>query len=78
MFRNPSVEGVEVSQLQFSDKVVGSQLCNREQMPQVQFLNKIVDVPVVTQRQIEVQRVQKKIESPRVQHLDKMADVPEV
>ena len=38
----------------------GFQLCNREQMPQVQFQS-------VTQRQIPVQRVQKKIEIPQVQ-----------
>ena len=38
-------------------------------MPQVQFLNGIVDVLVGTQRQIEVQRVQKKIVIPHVQYL---------
>ena len=47
-------------------------------MPQVQFLNRIVDVRVVTQRQIPVQRVQKNIEFPHVQHLHKMVDVPVV
>ena len=40
----------------------GFQLCNREQMPPVQFQS-------VTQRQIPVQRVQKKIEIPQVQFL---------
>ena len=37
-------------------------MCNREQMPQMQFR-------VVTERQIPVQRVQKKIEFPHVQRL---------
>ena len=38
-------------------------------MPQAQFLNRIVDVRVMTQRQIAVQRVQKKIVIPHVQCL---------
>ena len=38
-------------------------------MPQAQFLNRIVDVRVVTQRQIAVKRVQKKIVIPNVQRL---------
>ena len=47
---------VEMSQFQFqfSNNSGGSQLCNREQMPQMQFR-------VATQRQIPV-RVQQKIE----------------
>ena len=53
--RSPSVQsnsrGVSVSVQQQSG---GSQWCNREQVPQVQFR-------AVTQREIPVQRVQKKI-----------------
>ena len=60
---------VEVSQPQFSDKVVDPS----EQMPQAQILNKIVDVRVVTQRQIPVQRVQKRIEFSHAQHLTRQS-----
>ena len=41
-------------------------------------LNRIPDVPVLTQRRIPVQRVQKNIEFPHVQHSDKMVHVPDV
>ena len=44
----------------------------------MQFSDRIVDVPVVTQRQIPAQRVQTKIESPRTQRLDKTVNVPVV
>ena len=36
-------------------------------VPQLQFIVKVVNIPVVTQRQIPVQRVQKEIETPQVQ-----------
>ena len=51
--------GVSVSVSQQSG---GSQLCNREQMPQMQF-------QVATQRQIQAPRVQKRIVIPHVQRL---------
>merc|ERR1711945_20320 len=48
-------------------------------VPQVQFIDKVVDIPVVAQRQIPmVQTVQKTIEIPQLQYVDKVVDVPVV
>merc|ERR1712012_1319198 len=49
------------------------------EVPQLQFIDKVVDIPVVAQRQIPmVQTVQKTIEIPQLQYVDKVVDVPEV
>merc|ERR1712135_84199 len=48
-------------------------------VPQLQFIDKVVDIPVVAQRQIPmVQTVQKTIEIPQLQYVDKVVDVPVV
>ena len=47
------------------------------EVPQVQFIDKAVDVPVVIQRQVPtVQKMQKTAEVPQVQFIDKVVDVP--
>ena len=66
----------EVSQFQFSNKEWWIPVVQQRADATDAVLNRIADVPVVTQRRIPVQRVQKKIEFPHVQHLDKMVDVP--
>merc|ERR1719284_1005822 len=49
------------------------------EVPQLQFIDKVVDIPVVAQRQIPmVQTVQKTIEIPQLQYVDKVVDVPVV
>ena len=49
------------------------------EIPQVQFLNKVVDIPVVVQRQVPmVQKVQKTLEVPQLQFIDKVVDIPVV
>merc|ERR1712064_178886 len=48
-------------------------------VPQLQFIDKVVDIPVVAQRQIPmVQTVQKTVEIPQLQYIDKVVDVPVV
>ena len=46
------------------------------EIPQLQFVVKVVNTPVVTQRQILlVQPVQKTMEIPQLQYIDKVVDV---
>ena len=47
------------------------------EVPQVQYIDKAVDVPVAVQRQVPgIETVQKTVEVPQTQHIDKVADVP--
>ena len=47
------------------------------EIPELQFTDKVVDIPVVAQRQIRMnQEVQKTIEIPQLQDADKVVDVP--
>ena len=47
------------------------------EMPQVQFLDPAVDVPVLLQRQVLVIRnVRKTVEVPQVQYVDEIVEVP--
>ena len=47
------------------------------EVPQIQFIDKTLDVPVVVQRQVPiVQKVQKIVEVPQTQFIDKVVDVP--
>ena len=47
------------------------------EVPQIQFIDKTLDVPVVMQRQVPtVQKVQKTVEVPQTQFIDKVVDVP--
>jgi len=49
------------------------------EVPQVQYIDRVVDVPVVKQRQVpSVQKVQKTVEVPQVQYIVKVVDVPVV
>ena len=52
---------------------------NQKEVPQMQYVGKIIDVPVVAQHQVPtVQAVQKAVEVPRVQFRDRVVDVPVV
>merc|ERR1712050_552333 len=47
------------------------------EVPQVQFVDVVVDVPVTKQRQVPMlQTVQKTVEVPEVVYVDKVVDVP--
>ena len=47
--------------------------------PQVQLVDKVVNVPVTAQRQVtSAQRVQKIVEVPQIQYIDKIVDAPVV
>ena len=46
--------------------------------PLLQFTDKVVDNPVVVQRQISTETVHKSIETPQLQDADKVVDVPVV
>ena len=47
------------------------------EVPQIQFIDKTLDVPVVVQRQVPiVQKLQKTVEVPQTQFIDKVMDVP--
>ena len=48
------------------------------EIPELQFTDKVVDNPVVAQRQISMETVQKSIETPQLQITDEMIDVPVV
>merc|ERR1712084_55842 len=49
------------------------------EVPQVQYIDRVVDVPVVKQRHVpSVQKVQKTVEVPQVQYIDRVVDVPVV
>ena len=47
------------------------------EIPQVQFLDKVDEIPVVAQRQISMETVQKTMEIPQLQCVDKVVDNPE-
>merc|ERR1711881_625512 len=48
-------------------------------VPQVQYVDKVVPVPVQKQRQVPmIQTVQKTVQVPQVQYIDKIVDVPVV
>ena len=48
-------------------------------MPKVQFLERVVDVPVAIQRQVPtIPSVQKTVEVPQIQYVDKIVDAPVV
>ena len=47
-------------------------------IPLSQFTDKVVDNPVVAQRQISMETVQKSIETPQLQYCDEVVDVPAV
>ena len=55
-----------------------NQVTKRIKMPLLQFTDKVVDDPVVAQRQISMETVQKSIEIPQVQYCDDVIDVPVV
>ena len=46
------------------------------EIPQVQFLDKVDEIPVVAQRQISMETVQKTMEIPQLQCVDKVVDNP--
>ena len=47
------------------------------EVPQVQYINKVTDVPVVVQRQMTaIHKVKKTVDVPQVQHIDRMMDLP--
>ena len=48
-------------------------------MPQVQYIDKVEDVPVVKQRKVPmIQEVPKTVEVPQLQVIDKVVDMPVV
>ena len=64
-----------------SDKTGSDPLIQRvqkmEEVPQVQFIDKVVDIPVISERQMSMMnRVQKTVEVPRVQFIDRVVDDP--
>ena len=64
---------------QFIDMPVMMQHQVREtvEVPQTQFIDKAVDVPVIEQRQVPiVRKVQKTVEVPQTQFINKVVDVP--
>ena len=50
-----------------------------EEVPQVQFIDKVIDIPVINERQMSMMnQVQKTVEVPRVQFIDRLVDDPAV
>merc|ERR1719446_645412 len=48
-------------------------------VPQVQYVDRYVDVPVVKQREVPmVQKVQRTVEVPQIQYVDRAVHVPQV
>ena len=48
------------------------------EVPPLQFVNRVVDIPVLAQRQISMETVQKTIEISQLKHTDRVDDVPVV
>ena len=62
--------------MQYIDKVVDTVPV---EVPQIQFLDRVVDVPLVMQQQVPmIQKVQKTVEISQVQFIDRVVDVPVV
>ena len=82
------VNTVEVEKLNIIDETVQkptiqekiNQATKHVEVPLVQFLNKVDEIPVVAQRQIPivVQTIQKTTDIPQLQCIDKVIDVPVV
>ena len=82
------VDTVEVEKPKIIDETVQkptiqekiNQVTKHVEVPLVQFLDKVEEIPVVAQRQIPivVQTVQKTIEIPQLQCIDEVIDVPTV
>ena len=75
------VDAVEVEKHIINEKI--NQVTRHVEVPEIplvarlQFTDKVVDIPVVAQRQIHANRnVQKTIEIPQLQDADKVVDVP--
>ena len=88
---NQVTMNVEISQIQYIDKVVDvlgvmqkqvpaiQKVQKTVEVPLVQLIDKVVDLLVVLQRQVPmIQKVQKAVEGPQVQYIDKIVDVPVV
>ena len=67
---NQVIRHVETLLLQIVEKTF--------EIPELQFTDKVVDNPVVAQRQISMETVQKIIETPQLQYCDDAIDVPVV
>ena len=71
-----NVSTSEDEQLSLKEYVDLMKVQKTMEVPQVQYINKIVDVPVVAQRHVStIQIVQRTVEVPHVQFLDRAADV---
>ena len=71
------VDTVEVEKLITQEKT--NQVTKHIDAPPLQFTEKVVDIPVVAQRQVHANRhVQKTIQIPQLQHTDQVVDVPVV
>ena len=55
-----------------------NQVTKHVEIPELEFTDKVVDNPVVAQRQISMETVQKSMEIPQLQITDKVIDVPVV
>ena len=68
-----------VSQVLTQEVVVPFAVPKKLDSPQVQLVDKVVNVPVTAQRQVtSAQRVQKIVEVPQIQYIDKIVDAPVV
>ena len=64
---------------QIGEEIVEVSQIIPEDASQLQFIDKVVDIPVVARRQIPiVPEIQETIESPQVQNINKIVDVPVV
>ena len=71
------VDTAEVEKHIIQEKI--NQETKRIEVPPQQFIDKTVDIPVVAQRQVRMNReVQKTIEIPQLEHTDDVVDVPVV
>ena len=71
----------EKSRTEASDKTGSDPLIQRvqkmEEVPQVQFIDKVMDIPVISERQMSMMnQVQKTVEVPQIQYVDKIVDAP--
>ena len=76
---NQETKRIEISPLQFTDKVVHIPVVARREVSQLQYLDQVVDIPVVLVVQASlVQVMAETAEIPQLQITDKVVDVPVV
>ena len=71
-------DATKITEKSIDEVVPWSRRCRKIlEVPQLQLIDKVVDVPIVMQRRFPtIQRVQKTVEVPQIQYVDKIVEAP--